>query len=221
MKKVVETYPDDVAIYFFHNPLGFHPNAMPAAKASTAAQKQGKFWEMHDKLFENQRKLNDDNYMKWAREMGLDMEKFKKDLEDKDIETEIKRQQAVVVALGARGTPGFFINGESLRGAQPFDKFKALIDTKLAATNKVMKDKGLSSAEAWQEVAKTAANGTNFVKWVVKGEKPPANAAKRPDRKKKKAPVDKTVWKVTVDDDDATKGAKKPLVNIVEFSEFQ
>ena len=221
MKKIVETYPDEVAVYFFHNPLGFHPNAMPAAKASAAAQRQGKFWEMHDKLFENQRKLNDDNYMKWAREIGLDMEMFKKDLEDKEIEKEIKRQQSVVVALGARGTPGFFINGESLRGAQPFDKFKALVDKQLAATNKLIKEKGMTADAAWQEVSKSSANGSNFVKWVVNGEKPPASAAKRPDRKKKPAPVDKTVWKVTIDDDDAKKGAKQPLVNIVEFSEFQ
>jgi protein-disulfide isomerase len=228
VKQILETYPEDVAFHFFHNPLAFHQQAMPAARAANAAHRQGKFWEMHDKLFENQKDLTDENFAKWAGELGLDVEKFKKDYADPSNEEEVKRQQAAMVGLGARGTPGFFVNGEPLRGAQPFENFKTVIDKQLEATKKIMEEKKLPAAQAWVEVAKTSnPNADNFVKWVVEGGKPdpsaapPADAAKD-GQKPAKRPVDPTVWKVTVDKaKDPMKGGKEPLVTIVEFSEFQ
>ncbi len=113
----METYPEDVAIYFMQNPLGFHKQAMPAAKATLAAHKQGKFWEMHDKCFANAKALTQANFDKWATELGLDLAKVKADMADKALEKEIKRQQAAMVARGARGTPGSFDNGEQVKGA--------------------------------------------------------------------------------------------------------
>jgi protein-disulfide isomerase len=104
---------------------------MPAAMASEAAGEQGKFWEMHDKMFENQRQLSDANYEKWAQELGLNMTKFKADLKSPKLTKRIKAQQAKAVSLGARGTPAFFINGRFLSGAQPFPKFKEVIDAEL------------------------------------------------------------------------------------------
>ena len=78
LKQLLEAYPNDVKVVFKHNPLPFHPDAKLAAQATIAAHEQGKFWEMHDKLFANQRALNDENYVKWAQELELDVEKFKK-----------------------------------------------------------------------------------------------------------------------------------------------
>ena len=108
-----------------------HPRAMPAAKAAEAAGKQGKFWEMHDKLFQDPRALTDENIEKYATEIGLDMAKFKEDLKDKKLEAKIKKQQSQGSTLGARGTPAFFVNGRFLSGAQPFEAFKALIDEEM------------------------------------------------------------------------------------------
>ena len=138
MKKVEETYAGKVRVAFKHNPLSFHKNAMPAAIAAEAAGKQGKFWEMHDKLFENGRDLTKENFIKWAGELGLDVKKFEADLDDKEIEAKVKKQQTEGVTLGARGTPAFFINGRFLSGAQPFDSFKKLIDEELAEAEKLV-----------------------------------------------------------------------------------
>jgi protein-disulfide isomerase len=121
-----------------HNPLSFHQRAMPAAMASEAAGKQGKFWEMHDKIFENQKDLTDENFVKWAEELGLNVEQFKKDLNDPKLQEKIKNQQALGMQLGARGTPAFFINGRFLSGAQPVENFKKVIDEEVAKADKLI-----------------------------------------------------------------------------------
>lgn len=115
-----------------------HNRAMPAAMAAEAAGKQGKFWEMHDKLFQDPRALTDENIEKYATEIGLDMAKFKEDLKSKDLQAKIKKQQSQGATLGARGTPAFFVNGRFLSGAQPFEAFKALIDEEKAKAEKLV-----------------------------------------------------------------------------------
>lgn len=104
---------------------------MPAALAAEAAGAQGKFWEMHDKLFANQRDMSDENIEKWAAEIGLNVETFKQDYQSQKFKKKIEDQQRMAVSLGARGTPAFFINGRFLSGAQPFDNFKKIIDEEL------------------------------------------------------------------------------------------
>lgn len=151
MDKITETYGDKVRVAFKHNPLGFHKNAMPAAMAAEAAGKQGKFWEMHDKLFENSRDLTKENFIKWAGELKLDVNKFKKDLEDKALTEKIKKQQSQGVSLGARGTPAFFVNGRFLSGAQPFERFKTLIDEELKKAEKLVEG-GTSKAKLYETI---------------------------------------------------------------------
>lgn len=126
--QLAKEYPKDVKIAFKHLPLDFHPQAMPASKASLAAQKQGKFWEMHDYLFENQGKLADGFYETAAKDLGLDVEKFKKDFADPATEARIKKDVELVKTLGVQGTPNFFVNGVNLRGAYPLPEFKKIID---------------------------------------------------------------------------------------------
>ncbi len=132
MDAVHKEYPKDVKIAFKHLPLPFHPEAKPAARASIAAQRQGKFWEMHDKLFENQKSLGEELYMSLAKEIGLDMAKFKKDFADPAVAKQVDDDAALATKLGVRGTPGFFVNGVQVKGAQPLPKFKELIDRWLA-----------------------------------------------------------------------------------------
>ena len=128
MEDVAKAYPKDVKVVFKNLPLAFHKNAEPAAKAALAAHKQGKFWEMHDKLFDNQRALNDEFYMATAKELGLDVDKFKADMASDDITKQIEADKELAKKHGITGTPGFFVNGVPVKGAYPLDHFKGIID---------------------------------------------------------------------------------------------
>jgi protein-disulfide isomerase len=112
-------------------PLSMHSKAQAAHEAAEAANQQGKFWEMHDLIFENQREMSPENYLRYATELGLDVEKFKSDLTSKDVKTRIEDDLKMAVSLGVTGTPSFFINGRFLSGAQPFASFKTVIDSEL------------------------------------------------------------------------------------------
>ena len=128
----MKDYPKDLKIVFKQQPLPFHKDARPAAKASLAAHKQGKFWEYHDVLFENMKKLKQDDLEGYAKGLKLNMKKFKKDMADASLEEQIKRDQALAAKIGARGTPTSFVNGYMVRGAQPVAAFKKIIDRELA-----------------------------------------------------------------------------------------
>lgn len=136
MDEIAKMYPNDVKIVFKHLPLPFHDQAMPAAKASMAAHKQGKFFEMHDELFANQQKLGQPFFEEAAKKLGLDLEKFKKDMSDPEIEKGIKADMALAEKHEIRGTPGFFVNGVAVKGAYPPEHFKMIIDRWLNGTKK-------------------------------------------------------------------------------------
>jgi protein-disulfide isomerase len=111
-----------------------HNQAMLAHEASMEAHAQGKFWEYHDKLFENQRALAREDLERYAQELGLNMARFRAALDGHTHQAAIQADMAASESAGARhGTPAFFINGKLLQGAQPIDAFKAAIDAALAA----------------------------------------------------------------------------------------
>jgi protein-disulfide isomerase len=112
-------------------PLSFHKNAPAAHAAAEAARMQGKFWEMHDLIFKNQRDLSPATFEKYAQELGLDMAEYKKDLVSKELKDRIAADTSQARQLGATGTPAFFINGRFLSGAQPISSFQRLIDEAL------------------------------------------------------------------------------------------
>jgi protein-disulfide isomerase/plastocyanin len=112
-----------------------HPEARPAAEAAECAGDQGKYYEMHDKLYENQQSLSADNYKLWAEEIGLDMDQFNDCVESNKHAEEVSADLADGSAAGVTGTPGFFINGQLLSGAQPFSVFQQIIEAELAAAD--------------------------------------------------------------------------------------
>ncbi len=132
LDQIEETYGKDVRIVFKHLPLRIHPKAPAAHAAAEAAHRQGKFWEMHDKIFAGQREMSDAKYLEWAQELGLDMDQFKADIADAKVKAKVDADAAEAAKLGVTGTPGFFINGRFLSGARPFDSFKEIIDEELA-----------------------------------------------------------------------------------------
>ena len=100
---------------------------MPAAKAALAAAKQGKFYQFHDKLFENQDKLGEPLYIQIAKELGLNLQKFNADRNSKEIEDQIKADASQANSLGFNGTPGFSLNGVKILGAYPQEHFEKVI----------------------------------------------------------------------------------------------
>jgi len=130
--QVVKAYPNDVKVAFKNLPLPFHKEAMPAAKAALAANKQGKFWEFYTELFNNQGQLSTAFYEATAKKVGLNVEKWKTDMAAPETETQIKADMAIAEKNGIQGTPGFFVGGVAVKGAYPFEHFKMIIDKLLA-----------------------------------------------------------------------------------------
>jgi len=131
MAQLREAYPNDVRVVIKMHPLSFHQNAQIAAEAAMAAHAQGKFFEMHDRLFKNQQALTRDNILKWAQEIGLDVPRFTKDLDDHVQAARIAKEAQEVEGIGATGTPASFVNGRYVSGAKPLDFFKGMVEEEL------------------------------------------------------------------------------------------
>ncbi len=137
IKQVLEKYKDQIGLVMRHFPLQQHENAIVAARAAEAAGKQGKFFEMGDLLFTNQKEWEKEKdpqkkFESYASKLKLNMEQFKKDntdMHDKKIEAD----RLSGVALGVNSTPTFFLNGVKLSNPGSLDAFSKLIDAELAA----------------------------------------------------------------------------------------
>ncbi len=149
LDQIAENYGRKVRFVHKHNPLGFHPRAMPAALAAEAARRQGKFWKMNDRLFDNQKQMTDENFRKWAKKIGLKVRRFEKDMKDGELKRRIEADQAQGIALGARGTPAFFINGRFLSGAQPLANFSQVIDEEIVKAKKLL-DRGVPATRIYE-----------------------------------------------------------------------
>jgi protein-disulfide isomerase len=134
--ELVAAYPEKIRLVYRDFPLPIHPLAPKAAEASQCANDQGKYWEMHDKLFAVEGKLEVENLKKYARELSLDGDKFDKCLDSGEKAKVVGEHHKAGEDLGVGGTPAFFVNGRMLSGAQPLEEFKKLVDAELAAVAK-------------------------------------------------------------------------------------
>ncbi len=133
VNKVMQVYGDKIRLVYRDYPLPMHSMARPASEAAACANAQGKFWEYHAKLFDNQTALQDDKLKQYAKDVGLDSAKFDDCLAKKPHKDAIDKDIADGNKVGVNGTPAFFINGRMISGAQPFEKFKEIIDDEIAA----------------------------------------------------------------------------------------
>jgi protein-disulfide isomerase/tRNA A-37 threonylcarbamoyl transferase component Bud32 len=194
LKQLREAYPDDVRLVFKHNPLSFHKQAPLAAEASLAAADQGQFWPFHDKLFANQRALERDDLIGYARDLQLDMGRFTAALDNGTHQQKVKDDQALAAKLGARGTPSFFVNGKKVIGAQPLDAFKEVVNDELPL------------ARGSTYAARVAANHNKEPDGTTPKGRPPAN--------------DETVYNIELGHA-PIRGSSQAPVTIVEFSDFE
>jgi protein-disulfide isomerase len=198
---------DKVRLVWKHNPMSSHRNARPAAEAAATVQGLGgDFWKYVELLFQNQKSLGAEKFRAWATEVGVDARSFQTAFDEKKYAAKVDKDLAWAERVGARGTPNFFINGKLIRGAQPFETFKAAIDEQIAA------------AEALARAG--MARGKLSLELTKKNYQRPEEA--KPQREAGSAPVeDSTIWKMPVLDDDPVRGAADARVTIVEFSDFQ
>ncbi|MEM1007533.1 MAG: thioredoxin domain-containing protein, partial [Myxococcota bacterium] len=170
LNALAKDYGKYVRFVFKHYPLSFHKKAELAAQAAMAAHAQGKFWAYHDKLFANQRKLDQANLERYAQELGLQMMRFRSALRTKKYQAAVKAEMAQGAQVGVQGTPTFFLEGKRLSGSTYKDIAKAL--------NKALVKKGIPRSKL-----------PSLTQIPIEG-----------------APA---------------KGANKPLLTVVEFSDFE
>ena len=196
--------PKQLRIVFKHNPLPFHKAARPAAEAAVVVFDKGgdrAFWAFHDRAFQNQKELTPENFERWAVEAGVSRAAFRDGLERGLPSAKVLADMALARKVGASGTPAFRINGVTLSGAQPLDKFSEVIDAQLA-----------KAAELRQQGVPLAQVSALLTERQLQDTAPAPAAAPAEDR---------TVWRVPVLPDDPVDGPKDALVTMVLFSDLQ
>lgn len=132
MTEVAKKYSGKVKYTFRDYPLPFHERAKFAANAARCAADQGKFWEFHDKLFADQSKLSDDDFIALGKELKLDAAKFDPCVKGMQKVAEVDKDMQDGENAGVSGTPAYFVNGIFLSGALPIEKFSEVIDQELS-----------------------------------------------------------------------------------------
>jgi protein-disulfide isomerase len=203
--QIFETYGDDVRVVFKQNPLPMHANAPMASAASLAAHAQGKFWEMHDMMFENQRAQTRADMDGFAEQLGLNMEQYNAFMESGEADDDIQADMALATRIAARGTPHFFVNGRRLRGAQPFPSFQTIIDEELVTTRALV-ESGVAAGDVYDNLMSEALAAAPAQQPAQRPQQPTA----QPSDERLRVPVG----------DSPSKGPADALVTIVEFSDF-
>ena len=131
VNQVLQLYPKDVKLVYKEFPLAeIHANAVDAAKAALAAARQGKFWEMHDMMYQNQDALGMNELKQYAQNVGLDVLQWQKDFSSPEVQQQLTREAAEGRAAGVDSTPSFFVNGRRI-AAGTIEEFKLLIQEAL------------------------------------------------------------------------------------------
>ncbi|BDG09371.1 DsbA family protein [Anaeromyxobacter paludicola] len=201
LQRLEQAYGKDLRVVWKHEPLAMHPNALPAALAAEAAREQGKFWPMHDQLFQNQAQLSPAKYTELAKQLGLNVARFERSIEAQSGKARIEEDQQLATGIGATGTPTLFVNCRKVVGAQPYESFSALVDEELKKADRLLGGKA-PDAGFYDRICEENVKAAPAA---------PTAAAPAPG-----APV-----KVDIRPDDPAKGPAQAPVTVVEFSDFQ
>lgn len=195
ISQVMKEYKDQVRVVWKDNALPFHKRAKPAAYlARYAFETKGAdaFWQVHDELFANQKNLEDEGLKAVAKKVGLNWRKAKAAIDSGKYSAKVEESMDLAMDFKANGTPHFFVNGRRIKGAQPFAKFKSLIDEQLKIA-KAKEEQGVKPADMYAALMATA-------------KAPPG-----PEMKEVPAPTAANPFR----------GPKNAKVVIQEFSDFQ
>jgi protein-disulfide isomerase len=128
-RMILDRFPNDVRLVYKQFPLDFHTQSFLAAEASVAAHSQGKFWEMHNRLYANYKVISAQNILVWAKEIGLDMPKFIADVDGGKYKQAVENEMKQGEVAGVQGTPSFFFNGRRYSGAFQADTVAQLLES--------------------------------------------------------------------------------------------
>jgi protein-disulfide isomerase len=142
LEKLRRRYGDRVRVVFRHYPLDFHRNAVSAARASMAAHAEGKFWEFHDRLYAMQAQFDEESLMAIARDLKLNLKKFKANMHSDQFDRQIYGDQQLGHTLGVRGTPAYFVNGRAVDGAVPELEFRLVVQEELERAEAALREGG-------------------------------------------------------------------------------
>lgn len=208
LAKTIDTlmpdYAKDVRLVFKHYPLPNHANAEPAAKASVAAQKQGKFWEFHDLMFQNQRALGPTDLQGYGETLGLDAPAFAAATAAKRTAVVVNEHFVQGRVLEVSTTPTLFVNGRMIAGAKPAAELRAIFDEEIAAAKKMLAA-GVKREQLYARIMQQATPG----------------AGKRPNRDpthRRGEASKRTNYGLSVAAHNPVRGPAGALVTIVEYS---
>ncbi|HEY6726021.1 MAG TPA: thioredoxin domain-containing protein [Polyangiaceae bacterium] len=199
--------PKQLRMVFKHNPLPFHKSARPAAEAAVIVFQKGgdrAFWAFHDRVFENQKELTPGNFERWAAEAGVSSTDLRHGLDRGRASAKVQADMALAAKVGVSGTPAFRINGVTLSGAQPVDKFVEVIDQQLELAAELRRQ-GVSSADVSALLTE---------RQLTLGDTAPKAPGTVPSE-------DSTAWRVPVSPDDPVDGPSDALVTLIEFANLQ
>jgi protein-disulfide isomerase len=198
MRQLLAANPGTVRVAWKHQPLSMHPNAVPAARAAEAARLQGKFWEMHDRLFERQASLSDATYAQAAQEIGLDATRFQSDAASQAVLARIAADQTLAGIVGAQGTPTLFLNCRKMVGAQAVEAYQAVVADETRKADALL-SRGVKPVDLYARLcADNVAASTRSAEAATK-----------------------SAGAIPVRPDDPVRGDRKAPVTVIEFSEFQ
>ncbi|MSP92283.1 MAG: hypothetical protein EXR79_10850 [Myxococcales bacterium] len=159
IKQLAADFPGKVKVFFRHNALEMHGRALPSATASAAAQRQGKFWQYHDKLFKDQA-LDDQSLRQFAQDIGLDLAQWDRDRQDPKLIERVKEEAAWAEKMGATGTPGFFVNGVRQVGWGSYLALKSVVQRELDKGEELVAAGSAKGQAAGKRVAAVATSNT-------------------------------------------------------------
>jgi protein-disulfide isomerase len=206
LRELEQSYGPRLSIVWRNLPLDFHSHAKLAAEAAMEAFAQGKdekFWAMHDKLMANQKALGQKDLERYAKELGLDLKRFRGALDQHTHAQAVDDDVQLARRLGVTGTPVFFVNGRPLQGAPAVPMFKALLDDELERVQEQLA-KGVAPADLYSALTANGQESATF------GTKPP-----------RRSPVEPTVYNVPVSSEDPQRGPGDALVTAVVFGDFE
>jgi len=159
LAQLQKAYPKDVRVVWKNYPLAMHPQAMPAALAAEAAREQGKFWEMHDLMFQNQSQLAPAQFEAWAKQLGLDPKKFQAAVASPATRARVEEDARMGARFAAQGTPTLYVNCRQVVGAQPYEVFQKMVDEELGRAAQLKKGGAPGDATFYDRICEENVKG--------------------------------------------------------------